>query len=65
MRKFKFLEYYITSNEDSMTEIRIRLDHARNVTANMTNIGKAQNLSLKLKVKLAKALMWNVELCGC
>ena len=64
VKKFKFLGSYITSEGDSGTEIRIRLGQARCVTVNMTNIWKEQDLSLKLKVKLAKALVWSIALYG-
>ena len=68
VKKFKFLGSYITSEGDSShstTEVRIRLGQARSGTSKLTNIWKAQDLSMKFKVKLAKALVWSLALYGC
>ena len=63
--KFKFLGSYITPEGDSKTEIKIRLGIARGATTDLADLWKSKDLSLNLKVKLAKALVWSIALYGC
>ena len=65
VEKFKFLGSYITPDGDSKTEIKIRLAMAKSTTSDLKEIWKSKELSLKVKVKLAKALIWSVALYGC
>ena len=63
--KFKLLGSYITTEGDSETEINIRLAMARGATSDLVTLWKSKDLSLRLKVKLAKTLIWSVALYGC
>ena len=63
--KFKFLGSYITPDGDSCTDMKIRFGQARNIAASLTDVWKSHDISLKLKVKLAKALVWSIALYGC
>ena len=65
VEKFKFLGSYVTPEGESKTEITIRLAMAKSTTSDLTEIWKSKELSLKVKVKLAKALIWSVALYGC
>lgn len=42
---------------DSEAEIKIRLEIARKATTDLVELWKSKDISLKLKVKLAKALV--------
>ena len=63
--KFKYLGSYVTPDGSSDTEIKIRLAQARNVTMSMTALWKSKELSRRLKVRLARALVWSIALYGC
>ena len=65
VNKFKFLGSYITPEGDSETEINIRMGIARRATTDLAELWKSKDLSLKLKVNLAKALVWSIALYGC
>ena len=46
-------------------EIRRRIGTAKSTTSKLANVWKASEISIKTKVRLAKALVWSVALSGC
>ena len=63
--KFKFLGSIITPDGESFPEIKARLGQARSVASNLADVWKSRELSLELKKRMAKALVWSVALYGC
>ena len=63
--RVKFLGSYITPDGDSCVDIKCRIGLAKAVTINMTEAWKSREISMKLKVRLAKACIWSVALYGC
>lgn len=55
--KFKIFGSYITPEGDSEIEIKIRLRIARKAITDHVELLKSKDLSLKVKVKLAKSLV--------
>ena len=48
-----------------MTEIKARFGQARSIVSRLSGVWYSKELSLKLKVGLAKTLVWSVALYGC
>ena len=65
VEKMKFLGSYVTPDGDSTTDIKSRIGMAKAITSNMADVWKSTELNLKLKVRLAKALVWSVALYAC
>ena len=65
VEKFKYLGSTIATSDSTMTEIKIRLAIARSVTSDMMDVWKSKKLSLELKKRLVKSLVWSVALYGC
>ena len=63
--KFKYLGSYISSQGGSTTDIMARIGMAKSVTSNLVEIWKSKELSVNLKVRLAKSLVWSVALYAC
>ena len=63
--KVKLLGSYVTPQGESTTEIEIRLGQARKISENLSDIWKSRDICRKLKIKLAKALVWSIALYGC
>ena len=63
--KVKFLGSYLTPDGESGTDIKCRIGMAKRVATNMTDAWKSREISLKLKVRLAKACVWSVALYAC
>jgi len=56
---------YVTDDGYSGNDIKIRIGQAKSVTNNMDDVWKSKELGTKLKVRLAKALVWSVALYAC
>ena len=63
--KFKYLGSTITTTDSTMTEVKTRLAIARSVMSDMSDVWKSKKLSLELKKRLVKSLVWSVALYGC
>ena len=63
--KVKLLGSYVTPQGESTTEIKIRLRQARKISESLSDIWKSRDICRKLKIKLAKALVWSIALYGC
>lgn len=65
VQKLKYLGSYITSEGDSSSDIKARIGMAKSVTYNLVEVWKSKELSLKLKIRLAKSLVWSIVLYAC
>ncbi|XP_037789867.1 uncharacterized protein LOC119585262 [Penaeus monodon] len=65
VNKVKFLGSYVTDDGYSGNDIKIRIGQAKSVTNNMDDVWKSKELGTKLKVSLAKPLVWSVALYAC
>ena len=55
----------ITADGDCSHEIKRRLLLGRKVMANLDNILKSRDIALPTKVRLVKAMVFPVVMCGC
>ena len=55
----------ITANGDCSHEIKRRLPLGRKVMTNLDSILKSRDIALPTKVRLVKAMVFPVVLCGC
>ena len=60
-----YLGSVITPTEPSACEIRTRIAQAKSVTCRMDNVWRSNELTLSLKKRLVKSLVWSVALYGC
>ena len=62
---FIFLSSKITANGDCSHEIKRRLLLGRKVMTNLDSILKSRNITLPTKIRLVKAMVFPVVMCGC
>ena len=62
---FIFLGSKITADGDCSHEIKRRLLFGRKVMTNLDSIFKSRNITLPTKVRLVKAMVLPVVMCGC
>ena len=62
---FIFMGSRITADGDCSHEIKRRLLLGRKVMTNLDNIFKSRDITLPTKVRLVKAMVFPVVLCGC
>ena len=62
---FIFLGSKITSDGDCSHEIKRRLLLGRKVMTNLNSIFKSRDITLPTKVRLVKAMVFPVVMCGC
>ena len=62
---FIFLGSKITADGDCSYEIKRRLLLGRKVMANLDSIFKSRDITLPTKVRLVKAMVFPVVVCGC
>ena len=55
----------ITADGDCSHEIKRRLHHGRKVMTNLDSILKSRDITLPTKVRLVKAMVFPVVMCGC
>ena len=60
-----FLGSKITADGDCSHEIKRRLHLGRKVTTNLDSIFKSRDITLPTKVRLVKAMVFPVVVCGC
>ncbi|XP_078491079.1 uncharacterized protein LOC144747144 [Ciona intestinalis] len=65
VEKMKFLGSYLTIDGDSTADIRTRIGMAKSIASNMGEVWKSSEMNVRLKVRLAKALIWSVALYAC
>ena len=62
---FIFLGSKITADGDCSHEIKRRLLLGRKVMTNLDSILKSRDITLSTKVRLVKAMVFPVVMCGC
>ena len=62
---FIFLGPKITADDDCSHEIERRLLLRRKVMTNLDSILKSRDITLPTKVRLVKAMVFPVVMCGC
>ena len=60
-----FLGFTITADGDCSHEIKRCLLLGRKVMTNLDSIFKSRNITLPTKVRLVKAMVFSVVMCGC
>ena len=65
VRDFIFLGSKITEDGDSSHEIQRRLLFGRKALTNIDNVLKSTDITLLTKVRLVKARVFPVVMCGC
>ena len=65
MSDFIFLGSKITADGDCSHEIKRRLLLARKIMTNLDSIFKSRDITLLTKVRLVKATVFPVVMCGC
>ena len=60
-----FLGFKITADSDCSHEIKRRLLLGRKVMTNLDSILKSRDVTLPTKVRLFKAMVFPVVMCGC
>ena len=65
MADFIFLGSKITADGDCSHEIKRRLLLGRKVMMNLDGILKNRDITLPIKVRLVKAMIFPVVMCGC
>ena len=65
MTDFIFLGSKITADGDCSHEIKRRLLHRRKAMANLDSIFKSRDIILPTKVRLVKAMVFPIVMCGC
>ena len=63
--EFIFLGSKITADGDCSLEIKRRLLLVRKIMTNLDSILKSRNVILPTKVRLVKAMVFPVVMCGC
>ena len=62
---FIFLASKITADGDCSHEIKRRLLHGRKVITNLDSILKSRDITLPTTVRLVKAMVFPIVMCGC
>ena len=62
---FSFLGSKITADGDCSHEIKRRLLLGRKVMTNLDSIFRSRDITLPIKVRLVKAMVFPVVMCGC
>ena len=62
---FIFLGSKITADGDCSHEIKRRLLLGRQVMTNLDSMLKSRDITLSIKVRLVKAMVFPVVMCGC
>ena len=62
---FIYLGSKITADSDCSHEIKLRLLLGRKVIINLDSILKSRDATLPTKVRLVKAMVFPVVMCGC
>ena len=62
---FIFLGSKITADDDCSHEIKRRLLLGRKIMTNLDSILKSRDITLPKKVRLVKAMVYPVVMCGC
>ena len=62
---FIFLGSIITADGDCSHEIKRHLLLGRKVMTNLDSIFKSRDITLSIKVRLVKAMVFPVVMCGC
>ena len=62
---FIILGSKITTNGDSSHEIKKYLHIGRKAMTNLTSLLKSRDITLPTKVRLVKAIVFPVVICGC
>ena len=62
---FIFLGFKITADADCSQEIKRRLLLGRKVMTNLDSILKSRDITLPIKVRLVKAMVFSVVMYGC
>ena len=62
---FLFLGSKITADGDCSHEVKRRLLLGRKVMTNLYSIFKSRDITLSTKVRLVKAMVFPVVMCGC
>ena len=65
VRGFIFLDSKITADGECTHEIKRRLLLGRKAMTNLDSILKSRDITLPAKVRLVKALVFPVVMCGC
>ena len=65
MTDFIFLGSKITADADCSHEIKRRLLLGRKVMTNLDSLLKSRDITLPTKVRLVKAMVFPVVICGC
>ena len=65
VRDFIFFGSKITADGDCSHEIKRRLLLGRNAMINLDSILKSRDITLPTKVRLVKAMVFPVVVCGC
>ena len=65
VRNFIFLGSKITADGDCSNEIKRCLLLGRKVMTNLDSIFKSRDITLATKVRLVKAIVFPVVMCGC
>ena len=65
VRDFIFLGSKITADDDYSHEIKRRLLHGRKAMTNLDSILKNRDITLSTKVRIIKAVVFPVVMCGC
>ena len=65
MSDFIFLGSRITADGDCSHEIKRRLLLGRKVMTNLDSIFKRKDITLPTKVRIVKAMVFPVVMCGC
>ena len=63
--EFIFLGFKITADGDCSHEIKTPLLLGRKVMTNLDSIFKSRDITLPTKVRLIKAMVFSVVMCGC
>ena len=65
VRDFIFLDSKITADGDCSHEIKRRLLPGRKVMTNLDSIFKSRDITLPIKVRLVKAIVFPMVMYGC
>ena len=58
--QFKYLGSIIRMDDPCAKEVEVRLAMARGITSSLNNIWTERNISLGLKTRIARSLIWSV-----
>jgi len=65
VRDFIFLGFKITADDDCSYEIKRCLLLGKKAMTNLESILKSRGITLPTKVRLVKAMVFPVDMCGC